>query len=512
MEEQGIWYRAAFHPHAHTETAVGHTTIATGAYPSRHGIIANAWTSPEGKKVDAVYGDTLVTGTQEAGSSPSLIQASTFSDELRIATGGKSRSFAVSLKDRAAIPLAGRTGKAFWFSSTAGATTGGQFVSSTYYYGDTLPAWANDWNALKRADSFANQSWNLSHDRASYWFANTPAFANPKDPAHYGVTFPHPFGPVGEKNPLFYTKVTASPVGDELTLEFALALIEHEQLGQKGVPDFLGLSFSCNDFIGHIFSNTSMEIEDNFLRLDRTLARLFQAIDRNPKLGLKNTLFVLAGDHGAPEIPEYLAGLKFTLPAGVNEPGRIEFAALTTAAKEALMKKYGRDDLLFGFKVPSFYLDRALIASAGLDQAEVERVVVQAALSVPGVAAAVRTSETEAETGLDPELMAQIRRNYFAGRSGDVFVVQQPYWQISEDTRGEAMSVLNHGSPWAYDTYVPVVFAGAGLSHATVDRRISTTDVAATLALEFETKFPSGCIGSPLREVLEHNAPRKEGY
>lgn len=496
--ERGVWYSSATHPHSHTVTAAGHTTLATGAYPSRHGIIADSWfDEATGQPVNA-FKDTqyplVGASAGSSGASPQRILTSTFSDELNIATGSRAKIFAVSVKDRGAVPMAGHTGKAFWFS-----TETGDFVSSTYYY-KSYPEWVTSWNRQKRADAFSGQSWNLLYDRATYRYAQVPLFA--QNLFGYGNTFPHPFGMPNQQPPLFYTKLTVSPAGDELTLQFAEELIKRERLGADDIPDYLGISFSSTDFVGHIFGPSSLEGEDNLLRLDRTLARLFSFIDE--RVGLNNTLIVLAGDHGAPEVSGYLALL------GINT-GRLTEQQIGDEGKQALKARFGRDDLVLSYQHPYFYLNRALIESAKLDEVEVERVVARAVMNLDGTAFAV--SCTDLRRGgeeVDAELIAAIRRNQHPKRSGDVYVVQQPGWQVqAQPASGEPPSLIDHGSPWAYDAYVPVVFAGMSIPAASVSRPIYTVDVAATLTAFLTTNKPSGSAGSPLAEVLASERQRR---
>lgn len=490
LMERGVWYTSATHPHSHTVTAAGHTTLATGAYPSRHGIIADGWfDTATGQPMNA-FKDTqyplVGASAGSTGASPRRILTSTLSDELNIATGGRAKVFAVSVKDRGAVPMAGHAGKAFWFS-----TETGEFVSSTYYY-KSYPAWVTGWNGQKRADAFSGQSWNLLYDRATYLYAQLPLFA--QNLFGYGNTFPHPFGTLDQKPPLFYTKLTVSPVGDDLTLQFAEELIRQEGLGADEVPDYLGISFSSTDFVGHIFGPSSLEGEDNLLRLDRTLASLFSFIDR--RVGLDNTLIVLSGDHGAPEVSGYLALL------GINT-GQLTQQQIADAGRQALKDRYGRDDLVSSYNHPYFYLNRALIESAKLDEAEAERVVAKAVMTLEGIAFAVSCSDLRmGGEAADAELIAAIRRNQHPKRSGDVYVVQQAGWEVQSPTADEPPSLIDHGSPWAYDAYVPVVFAGMNLPAAHVSRPIYTVDVAATLRAFLTTNQPSGSAGSPLAEVL----------
>ncbi len=233
---------------------------------------------------------------QASGRSPANIQVSTFSDELAILTAGKAKIFGVSVKDRGAISLAGHAGKAFWFSKASG-----EFVSSRFYYRE-YPEWVNRWNAARPTQRYADRSWKLLNKQDSYLYGDRDDESWEVNFPGYGRVFPHPFGPADGK--YFTTLLTLSPVGDELTLSFAKALIENESIGADEVTDYLSVSFSSTDYVGHFFGPSSLETEDNLLRLDRTIAALLKTVD--DQVGLGNTLVILSADHGSPEVPGYL--------------------------------------------------------------------------------------------------------------------------------------------------------------------------------------------------------------
>jgi arylsulfatase A-like enzyme len=530
--DRGTWYTAAHHAHSHTETIVGHTTLATGAYPSRHGMVGNKSLDRSTKTLrdnieDPQYPLLSVNGeTQKGkGASPMRILTTTFSDELAIATNGKAKIFSVSVKDRGAIPLAGHAGKAFWYS-----TDNGCFVTSTFYYNppdNPPPAWVKLWCDKKLADTYGrvpgdessppsekwNGQWVLSQPRSTYLFEHftnkypegSKAAVNMHTLADnylFGSTFPHTFCDPGSG---FYEALRITPIGDELTADFAKQVIISEQLGKHSVTDYLAISFSSTDLIGHWFSPASLESEDNILRLDATLAKLLAFIDK--EVGLKNTIVVLSGDHGGVEYPEYLETL------GINT-GRLTADKIEDAATNALKARYPSipEDIwncpkkpkepapkcIFTWSQPSFYIHQQVLAENNLNQAEVEEVMASGLMTLPGVAMALTRADIRSGVGdLDPALVAQVQRNYNPTRSGDVYVVQQPQWQILEADS----TLLQHGSPWTYDTYVPVAFAGMNIPAAKISRQIYTVDVAATLSSLVWTKFPSGCVGVPLTEV-----------
>jgi predicted AlkP superfamily pyrophosphatase or phosphodiesterase len=505
LAENGVWYRNAHHPHANTETIVGHVTLSTGAYPSRHGMVGNVWFDAEKDRLvyniedpeyEATGGvgardmDSEVDATQVAeteGRSPRTIVTTTFSDEMALFYGPKAKIFAVSGKDRGAVAMAGHMGKAFWYS-----TKNGQFASSTYYYNE-FPAWVATWNDQKKADAYFGKQWELSLPLATYrnGLQDDRPYENPANLGGYGKVFPHPFG--DRENKYYYLVLMSSPVVDELTVDFAKTLVTSEALGQDEVPDYLALSLSCTDYVGHLFGPASLESEENLLRLDRTLADLFDFIDKT--VGLESTLIVLSADHGTPEAPEYIAD------KGLHA-ARLNLDTLDyTDMNAELEKRFGIGTEVVKMTYhPYVYLDRELITKNDLDLAEVSRCVAAELIKIDGIAYAIPSSDLAAGRVPDASPIArQILRNFNPKRSGDIYIIYEPHWC---PTHSKDVAVVNHGSPWVYDTYVPIVFAGWTVPAQTTSRRVETVDIAPTLALLLGTKLPSGSVGRPLEEVF----------
>ena len=503
---QGVVYADAHHAHANTETIVGHVTLATGAHPAAHGLIGNVWLDRASGELTYNIEDPLypllsagagvdkgaeIDPTQKVaktdGRSPRTIRVSTFGDELAIHTAGRAKIFGVSIKDRGAVSMAGHAGKAFWFSKASG-----EFVTSRYYY-DRYPDWVSAFNAKKTAQRYGNQRWELLRERSAYLFGEKDdqpwetAFAN------FGRVFPHPYGPADGK--YFTTLLTLSPAGDELTLDFAKALIENEAVGADEVTDYLSISFSSTDYVGHLFGPSSLEAEDNLLRLDRTLADLFAFVDK--RVGLSNTLIVFSADHGGPEVPNQLK--QYGVDANYVDPESWDKA--TGIAN--LKRRFGLGkELIQKFFHPYVYLNRDAIQERGLDQAEVELAVAEEMMKFEGVAYAVSSTALMQGRVPDTAMIRSILNNHNSRRSGDVFVVFEAHWFLN-DFDGLKVAAT-HGSPWRYDTYVPVIFAGAGVKPQQVYREIKTVDVAPTLAAFIGTKLPSGAAGEILPEVVQH--------
>lgn len=505
--DKGTVYTDAHHSHANTETVVGHTTLATGATPAVHGMIANLWFDrTEGRKRYNIEDDryrmlsagagvdksTEIDSTQKAaksdGRSPAAIMGTTLSDEMTTSTGGRAKVFAVSVKDRGAVTMAGHSGKAFWFSKASG-----EFVTSNYYY-DAYPDWVTQWNEQKLAASYSGKSWELLQEKSIYLFGAADDQPWETDLAGFGRAFPHPFGTDDGK--YFTTLLTISPVGDELTLAFAKELITNEQLGTDDVPDYLGISFSSTDYVAHVFGPSSLESEDNILQLDRTLADLFTFIDKN--IGLNNTLIVLSADHGSPDVPGYLN--QFGIQAGFVAPASWD----TVPAFAALKKSFGIDkELIESYSHPYLYLNHDVISERGLDLQQVERSIAKELVKFEGLAQAVSSSELREGNLPDTPVNRAILNNFNANRSGDIYLVFEPHWFIN-DFDGLKVS-STHGSPWSYDSYVPIAFGGMDIPAQHVVRTVQTVDVAPTLAAYLGIKPPSGSFGMVLPEIFTEN-------
>ncbi len=504
LQENGLVFESAHHGHANTETIVGHTTLATGAPPSVHGMVANLWfdrkTGTQTYNVQdvdyplvgaaGIDASTEIDPTQRAattdGRSPRNIATTTVSDEIAKHFGPQSRIFGVSVKDRGAIAMAGHAGQAYWFSKAEG-----RFVTSTFYRQD-YPVWVDQWTAKDRVGSYANRDWTLSGAPEQYLFADRDDQPWETSLPGFGNVFPHNWGARDSK--YFTTFLTLSPAGDEITVDFAKDLIAGEDLGADDVPDYLSVSLSSTDYVGHIFGPSSLEAEDNFKRLDRSLGDLLSYVDAT--VGLENTLVVLSADHGAPEHPDYLktlgieAGL-FDFDRVDTEPGFVRLQADFGASQE----------LIRNFSNPYLYLDRDVIAARNLDQAEVEATVAEELRKLPGIAFAV--SSTALRRGAFPStrISDAVLANFHPDRSGDIYIVFEPHWFVADF---DGLTVASaHGSPWVYDTHVPVMFAGPGVPQGRVLRTIGTIDVAPTIAAYLGAGQPSGATGVPLIEVFE---------
>jgi predicted AlkP superfamily pyrophosphatase or phosphodiesterase len=313
------------------------------------------------------------------------------------------------------------------------------------------------------------------------------------DEGHFaggGTAFPHQVGRGDKPNARFYDDFTMTPWANDFLVEFATAAIENERLGADDIPDVLTISFSANDLVGHAFGPNSHEVLDITVRTDQTLARLLDVIDE--KVGLDRTLVFLTADHGVSPVPEYAQQQRL-------HSYRIPFEQVAVAMKRALEAKFGAGQWFAGFSADSVYFDLATLAEKKLERAEVERVAAEAALTVEGMAAAF--TRTQILSGNLPRtpLAERVQMAFHPQRSGDVFLLPEPFCFFSTE---EYTTATTHGTPYAYDTHVPVILMGRGIRPGTYRTEASPADIAPTLAVLLGIAPPNGSIGRCLHEAL----------
>jgi predicted AlkP superfamily pyrophosphatase or phosphodiesterase len=506
LYDDGAVFTDAHHAHANTETIVGHATLATGADPSVHGMIGNAWYDRaeqslryniEDSRYEIVGDDGVASGgnghpgvTKRArGRSPEALLAPTIADSIASEGKGAAKVFAVSLKDRAAVPMAGKAGKAFWWSDATG-----EFISSTYYYPERrLPAWVEAWNHRHLADTFDGKTWGLLLPPKSYRHLSEDGMPWEEPPAGMGSTFPHRFdrGALGAG---YYSAVAASPFGDDILLDFTRTLLTTEELGRDDVIDYLSVSFSSNDFIGHRYGPSSLEIEDEILRVDRLLAALLAEIDRS--VGLEHTLVAVSSDHGVAEAPE-------ELEAAGRSAGRVLLSEVERSeAISNLTQKVG-GKLVRNRWPPYVYLDTDALRRHGVDPDVAAADLATELARMPGIEAAFSRAQILGNRLPNTEVARAVRRNFHLARSGDVHVVPRPGWQLAYEGETSSRYATGHGTPWRYDSWVPVIFFGPGVEDEMVGKRVETVDVVPTLATLAGVPIPALATGKVLKEAFD---------
>jgi predicted AlkP superfamily pyrophosphatase or phosphodiesterase len=484
--------------HVPTETAPGHATMLTGAWPSETGIIANDWFDrSEGKRVNNVQDDSahaLGGGAGEAAASPHNLLASTLGDELKLATNNRSRVVGVSVKNRAAILPAGRMADAaYWYS-----TQTGEFISSTYYF-ERLPLWVARFNSARPADKFFGAKWERLLPTAEYERRAGPDDAPwERGDGKMSTIFPHVIdGGLEKPGPAFYDALDYSPFSNDLLLSFTEAALAGERLGEDSDTDVLTVSFSANDIVGHRFGPYSQEVMDITLRVDRQIARLLDFVDE--RVGLGNTVVVFTADHGVAPSPEQSTAMH--LPGG-----RVKASDVLAAVRRGIRERYVRAadkdttaDYVQTFSNGQVYFNRAALVRDGVRTEEIERVAGEAALSVPGISRYfTRTQLVSGAVSSTDAVARRVLHGYNPKRSGDVVVIQEAYKYLAD-----YVTVATHGAPYTYDTHVPLVIMGAGLKAGRYLNPSTPADIATTFARLLNIQAPSNATGRVLSEAFK---------
>jgi predicted AlkP superfamily pyrophosphatase or phosphodiesterase len=473
LVDEGAWYRAAAYPYAATETCVGHSTISTGAFPSTHGMIANQWwdrTATPPKTVtctaDPSVQNTGYAGTPaKGGDSAVRMLMPSFAEELKFQTGGATRVVTFSLKARAAITMAGHKGDtATWFDN------GGWVTSSAY---GTMPFIETYAKAHPVKEDYG-KTWQLALPESAYWYDEKATGAVAPD--GWDLTFPHALRGKGnstEPDAEFYEQWETSPFADHYLTHLAETAVDSLGLGKSGATDFLGVSYSSIDYVGHSFGPRSREIQDILIALDRDLAELFAHLDR--KVGRGNYIVALSADHGVVPAPEDMA--KTGVDAGVlhapDLQDKIEKALEPFNFPKPAIARIGSGEIYF---VPTVY-DR-IRDTGGAMQA-----VADAAMSVPGVASLYWAEEIQNLPSTQDRIRSAVKASYFPGRSGDLFIVPKPYWLMDGTAAGKNRSYgTGHGTPYNYDQHVPILLMGFGVQPGEYFREVTPADIAPTLA------------------------------
>ncbi len=496
LVEEGAWFRDAAYPYAATETCVGHSTISTGAFPATHGMVANAWwdrkeqkmvtctSDPDPNVKNIGYASAIAKGADTAW----RMAVPSFAEELKFQTSGATRIVTFSLKARAALTMAGhKADAATWFD-------GGAWVTSTPYA--TL-SFLNDPAKSHPAKTDFGKTWALSLPESSYWYADKALGAVP--PAGWDLTFPHPLrgkSAVGEPDSAFFEQWASSPYADTALTELAENAVDALKLGNSNGTDFLAISYSSVDYVGHEFGPRSREIQDILVRLDKDLGNLFAHLDQN--VGRSNYVVALSADHGVVPIPEDMqttgadAGL-LHLPE-VQE--RIEKALEPFNYPRPAVARIAGSDIYFAIGV----YDKLQHDHSAM------QAVLDAALAQPGVAAIYRVEELRDRPATQSPTLRAFAYSYFPGRSGDLFILPKPYWLLDSTPSGKSRSYgTGHGVPYNYDQHVPVLLVGFGIQPGQYFQPITPADIAPTFAALCGITLSSGD-GHVLAEALKKRA------
>ncbi|MBL19952.1 MAG: alkaline phosphatase [Flavobacteriaceae bacterium] len=468
-----------------TKTGPGHASIATGTPPAVNGIIGNDWFDKQRRKERYCVDDQnfLSLGTAKtSGKAPTALLVSTFADENRLATQMNGKAVSVSLKDRSAILSIGHTANgAYWFSGGGE----GNFISSTFYM-DALPSWVIDFNASRKIDEYLT-TWDTYYPISQY--AETGPDDSPYEKRPKGKdtpTFPYDLAALSPNNG-DYEILRATPFGNSLVTDFALAALKGEDLGTDDHADVFMVSYSSPDHVGHAFGTNAKELQDTYIRLDLEIARFFKELDAQVGKGAYSVF--LTSDHGVAPVPNYLIDNK--IPAGYfsNKP-------FVKALKEAVFDAFGVRDIVLNVSNNEIYFDHDRIFAASLDIDVISRFATAFIQQQDGIAAAYSTSNLMRMDAGNP-IVERLQKGYNPKRSGDVIYMQLPAY-IANRTYG-----TTHGSAFIYDTHVPLLLYGNGIQKGSTFKRTKISDIAPTICALLEIGNPTGVIGNPIGEALK---------
>jgi predicted AlkP superfamily pyrophosphatase or phosphodiesterase len=489
---RGASYTQAYYQHAVTQTCPGHAVILTGSHANVNGIVANAWYNASLRRAEYCAADSLtqLIGAGTEGRSPRNLLDSTVGDELKRATAGRSRIITVAGKDRSAIMLGGHLADAaYWTEDTL-------FVTSTYYMKE-LPAWVKDFNASGAVTRYRGATWDRLLPPSAYRIVGADDVAAEENPAGMGRTFPHRLS-AGRSSPEnFISAFQTSPFENEVIVDFAMEAVARERLGQDEDPDLLAIGFSANDLIGHSYGPDSHEVMDVVLRTDRLLERFFDFLTR--RVGLNNLVIVLTSDHGVSPLPELVRQRNPRAPAA-----RIDPSIVAAAAEKALRARFGaprrpswldRPNWIIYDRWPWLYLNLPGLEDKKISIDEAEQIAQEAVERVPGVEQAITAGRLMQQR--KNVLHSRAELSFHPARSGSLYYVLAPYLLPGSKPEG-----TDHGSPWEYDTHVPLLWLGPSITPGAHEETVSVADIAPTLAALLGVEPPAGSQGRVLREMM----------
>lgn len=472
-----------------TKTAIGHASIYTGTTPENHGIMGNDWYDKYLKKrVYCVRDDnyqTLGSKSKEGEMSPHRLRTTTVGDQLHLAQNMNGKVIAVSIKNRGSVLPGGHTANAaYWFDDKQV----GQWISSSYYM-DELPNWVKKINASDTFENYLSKPWNTYLDIDKYVSSHQDdnSYEDPFEGSEKPI-FPHNIQNLRvENNNFLLLRIT--PFGNNLTTDFAIKAIENEQLGKSKFTDFLAISYTSTDEVGHRFGPNSIELEDTFIRLDRDIERLLNYLDSN--VGVNNYTLFLTSDHGVTEVPKFLTDIK--IPAGYKSKKQ------TLKKVKDLTKTHFGEDLVEDLMNNQVYLNHDKIKELNIDTNEVIEVLLNEMITYKNIYK-ITSAKTLQNTEFTRGIMGMIQRGYNQKFSGDIIFVETPStlsdWYLK-------LEATNHGSPYNYDTHVPLLFYGKGIKKGSSHQYHPIIDIAPTLSALLGIEFPNGSTGKVIEKVLE---------
>jgi predicted AlkP superfamily pyrophosphatase or phosphodiesterase len=479
---EGFSCENSFIPYMPSYTAAGHACVYTGSVPAMHGIMGNSWYNRTLKRnVYCVEDDSVSTvgGTSSAGKmSPANLWGTTITDEVRMAQNFRNKTVAISLKDRGAILPGGHTSnQSYWFDNRSGG-----WISSSFYM-QQLPQWVTSLNQRKLPDAYLKAGWNTLYPINTYKQSSKDSLVYESNLPGEDNSFPHLTESISNNK---YETFRYLPAANTFTLDLAKAAVENEKLGRNGTTDFLAISFSTPDYIGHAFGPNSIEVEDCYLRLDKDLGAFLKFLDAT--VGKDQYLVFLTADHGVAQVPAYAREHK--MPAGAMDD-----AIIRRMVNDSIQKYFSVSNVIESVINYQFYLNNDLIASSKLDAQQVRQYITKTLVRFPFIAAAYDFSNLDG-TPIPDRLRKVISNSYNQKLSGDILFIYKPQWFDGWD-KGST-----HGTWNPYDTHIPLVWFGWNIKPGRLYREVYMTDIAATLAALLKVQMPSANVGEAIYEIV----------
>ena len=470
-----------------TYTAVGHASIYAGTSPNNHGIISNNWYDKVLKKniycVDDINYKTIGNDGIVGQKSPYRLYTTTVADQLQLAQNMQGKTIGIAIKDRSAILPVGHTANAaYWYD----AGNKNQWITSSFYM-EELPDWVKAFNSNNKADAYLNEAWETLYDIKTYSQsrADNNIYENNLNGQEKPV-FPKNLKKLREQNDNF-SLIKTIPAGNTYTIDFAKAVIKGEQLGKSEFTDFLAVSFSSTDYVGHRYGVASVETEDTYLRLDKDLGHFFNFLDT--EVGKENYTLFLTADHAAVHVPSYLQSLK--IPAHY-----INTTKLKKFLSDITQKYFNSKELIENVSNYQIFLNQEKIEALGFNKNTVAQRLADEVLSFDKIYKAV-TAKTLQTTNFTEGVMHSLQQGYNPKFSGDVLMIPYPA------TLNYSRKGTSHGSGYSYDTHVPVIFYGNGIKKGASKKTYKIIDIAPTISNLLKIEAPNGTSGKIIEEVLK---------
>lgn len=486
LQEHGATFTNCKLETATTHAAVGHSVIATGAHPWSTGVVGNSWYSRGSKGPKTPTEDTSANLIGANGTAGGLkyVAGTTLGDQLKLATNGRSKVFSASVDQSSSLLLAGQLAtNAFWMDPKTG-----NMVSSSKY-GSTLPGWAKSFNDQHVPDRYIGKPWQRLMPETQYGASTRDEYGRERSMPGDGKRFPHIINRGdGSDGGSYYSNFAMTPFANQMILDFARSMVEKERLGSHTDSDLLTLGLTAGEGLTQHFGPYSQETEDLVLRMDRSLESFFQFLDQ--EVGLKNCLIVFTASHGSPAIPEFLGERGMTA-------GRIDPKIFTTFLDSKLDSQIGEEDWIDAFYPPNLYLNFDAMDNQKVRQPDVEALVSKMAHSVPGIGDIITAWQLYTNQPPNGPKNEAIKKSYYFGRSGELYVLPKPGFVFTDKSDG-----TGYGSPYSYDSHVPLILCGAGIKPGKYGTTTSPADISATLSGLLSIELPSLCEGRALDEAF----------